>query len=398
MPHFALGEAVPISIHAPHEGERPAPPVDINDLAANFNPRSPRGGATWARLQGTIHRRYFNPRSPRGGATKFAQAVATGFYISIHAPHEGERLGAVSTYRRGKAISIHAPHEGERRIVVIVSPSSAADFNPRSPRGGATILLPRLIFRKNRFQSTLPTRGSDQASCLCRPALSISIHAPHEGERRGLDNIWIRHIHFNPRSPRGGATPPCYSISFYLPISIHAPHEGERPIGTSNIQNCKRDFNPRSPRGGATYGHIYRHAIAAGISIHAPHEGERLTNLSRTMGMTTISIHAPHEGERPAPSCPPLAAQRISIHAPHEGERHGRRCGFGLGRQISIHAPHEGERLAPASAHTYHRCHFNPRSPRGGATIVSLSNQSYPKPFQSTLPTRGSDNIFLKNT
>ena len=114
VPHFALGEAVPISIHAPHEGERPAPPVDINDLAANFNPRSPRGGATWARLQGTIHRRYFNPRSPRGGATKFAQAVATGFYISIHAPHEGERLGAVSTYRRGKAISIHAPHEGER--------------------------------------------------------------------------------------------------------------------------------------------------------------------------------------------------------------------------------------------------------------------------------------------
>ena len=91
VPHFALGEAVPISIHAPHEGERPAPPVDINDLAANFN-----------------------PRSPRGGATKFAQAVATGFYISIHAPHEGERLGAVSTYRRGKAISIHAPHEGER--------------------------------------------------------------------------------------------------------------------------------------------------------------------------------------------------------------------------------------------------------------------------------------------
>ena len=91
VPHFALGEAVPISIHAPHEGERPAPPVDINDLAANFNPRSPRGGATWARLQGTIHRRYFNPRSPRGGATKFAQAVATGFYISIHAPHEGER-------------------------------------------------------------------------------------------------------------------------------------------------------------------------------------------------------------------------------------------------------------------------------------------------------------------
>ena len=80
------------------------------------------------------------------------------------------------------------------------------------------------------FQSTLPTRGSDgrramekilrseisihaphegerpQAGDMRPRRKNISIHAPHEGERRGLDNIWIRHIHFNPRSPRGGAT------------------------------------------------------------------------------------------------------------------------------------------------------------------------------------------------
>ncbi len=115
VPHFALGEAVPISIHAPHEGERPAPPVDINDLAANFNPRSPRGGATWARLQGTIHRRYFNPRSPRGGATHCCYSIAQFC---------------------------------------------------------------------RRFQSTLPTRGSDGMNLyLCTDYLHISIHAPHEGER-----------------------------------------------------------------------------------------------------------------------------------------------------------------------------------------------------------------------
>ena len=161
MPHFALGEAVPISIHAPHEGERPAPPVDINDLAANFNPRSPRGGATWARLQGTIHRRYFNPRSPRGGATKFAQAVATGFYISIHAPHEGER-----------------PCRG------CLSSISRRYFNPRSPRGGATKNLTAEV-----------------------AAMKISIHAPHEGERRGAaPPPWAGLRDFNPRSPRGGAT------------------------------------------------------------------------------------------------------------------------------------------------------------------------------------------------
>ena len=229
VPHFALGEAVPISIHAPHEGERPAPPVDINDLAANFNPRSPRGGATWARLQGTIHRRYFNPRSPRGGATKFAQAVATGFYISIHAPHEGERLGAVSTYRRGKAISIHAPHEGERRIVVIVSPSSAADFNPRSPRGGATILLPRLIFRKNRFQSTLPTRGSDaQPPCRIPWRYNFNPRSPRGGATKLLVYVGLR-FQFQSTLPTRGSDEDLIISGSGTSISIHAPHEGERP-------------------------------------------------------------------------------------------------------------------------------------------------------------------------
>ena len=57
------------------------------------------------------------------------------------------------------------------------------------------------------FQSTLPTRGSDVYTQLALPCDKIiSIHAPHEGERR--------------------------RIASYLPpeagISIHAPHEGER--------------------------------------------------------------------------------------------------------------------------------------------------------------------------
>ena len=59
-----------------------------------------------------------------------------------------------------KNISIHAPHEGER-------PSSTQP-TARTPS----------------FQSTLPTRGSDE-----------------KGERHET------HLHhFNPRSPRGGAT------------------------------------------------------------------------------------------------------------------------------------------------------------------------------------------------
>ena len=111
--------------------------------------------------------------------------------------------------------------------------------------------MERYILQMIIFQSTLPTRGSDCISCCLACCIAISIHAPHEGERReyclnvshdkafqstlptrGSDGRGQRagseRSHFNPRSPRGGAT------RYYRPkgegkwISIHAPHEGER--------------------------------------------------------------------------------------------------------------------------------------------------------------------------
>ena len=80
-------------------------------------------------------------------------------------------------------ISIHAPHEGER------------------PKGHARDKAARA------FQSTLPTRGSDSGGSFLWLWRKISIHAPHEGERRGSQTgTQTKRIHFNPRSPRGGAT------------------------------------------------------------------------------------------------------------------------------------------------------------------------------------------------
>ncbi len=82
-----------------------------------------------------------------------------------------------------KEISIHAPHEGER-------------------------------------QNILQTLSRTEW---------ISIHAPHEGERPPCSAAWTLSTHFNPRSPRGGAT------------------------ARKMVKRCgRRDFNPRSPRGGAT--------------------------------------------------------------------------------------------------------------------------------------------------
>ena len=106
-------------------------------IFANFNPRSPRGGATVPSSTGSYHRNDFNPRSPRGGATR------------------GDGCGS-------------APD---------------GHFNPRSPRGGATPLSFSFVIFWYIFQSTLPTRGSDVPHFALAEAVPISIHAPHEGER-----------------------------------------------------------------------------------------------------------------------------------------------------------------------------------------------------------------------
>ena len=82
---------------------------------SDFNPRSPRGGATDSIKKSVADFDDFNPRSPRGGAT-----IMLGDATNL------------------TSISIHAPHEGERLIV---------DY---------------YLILNIRFQSTLPTRGSDQ--------------------------------------------------------------------------------------------------------------------------------------------------------------------------------------------------------------------------------------------
>ena len=172
-----------------------------------------------------------------------------------------------------------------------------AQFQSTLPTRGSDQHRHAILRRAEKFQSTLPTRGSDRQPCPWRTQSSISIHAPHEGERRAV----LRYL----RSKD---------------ISIHAPHEGERPFTISFLPavcaafqstlptrgsdivvivspSSAADFNPRSPRGGATRLRMARGRIEA-ISIHAPHEGERQARVALRMPAGDISIHAPHEGER----------------------------------------------------------------------------------------------------
>ena len=197
----------------------------------SFNPRSPRGGATSpGHRTASLWSGCFNPRSPRGGATVQSPSLDQRVTVSIHAPHEGERPRfACRCVLQHRHVSIHAPHEGERHAVTHTQ----------------------------------------------HAAQGVSIHAPHEGERQLGFPMSAVSSRFNPRSPRGGATITIERGENRCGVSIHAPHEGERRFACRCVLQ-------------------HRH-----VSIHAPHEGERQADIAHDARRKRVSIHAPHEGERP---------------------------------------------------------------------------------------------------
>ena len=103
--------------------------------------------------------------------------------------------------------------------------------------------------------------------------------------------------HFNPRTPRGGATHTCEYIKDFF-----------------------AHFNPRTPRGGATItSRGTRRTYASFHSTHPARGCDFLTNFSDFHAQ--ISIHAPREGVRRVPENVIILPLRISIHAPREGVR-----------------------------------------------------------------------------
>ena len=286
----------------------------------DFNPRSPRGGATLELSTYPVMQYDFNPRSPRGGATPQPSKTSG---LCLHFNPRSPRGGA-TVYTR-------------------VDGWLCPNFNPRSPRGGATLQCKVYCRRPMAFQSTLPTRGSDHVEQQAVGKTGISIHAPHEGERlspssraisntifqstlptRGSDHTHRRvpfcPVHFNPRSPRGGATTaPLQRLMKPLYFNPRSPRGGATTYLPSAMR-FQAYFNPRSPRGGAT----------------------NAWNSFKTW--VEISIHAPHEGERHMAAFWGMAGQPFQSTLPTRGSDH-----------------------APAEARGG-RKYFNPRSPRGGAT------------------------------
>ena len=121
-------------------------------------------------------------------------------HISIHTPHAG------SDHVRGHTVP--APHNfnphspcGERLGSSNV-PLILSDFNPHSPCGErhTTALTKDNIYE---FQSTLPMRGATPTVCLVTEHRGISIHTPHAGSDKAMDDF-----------------------RWDVKISIHTPHAG----------------------------------------------------------------------------------------------------------------------------------------------------------------------------
>ena len=237
-----------ISIHAPHEGVR----LDV--ILSDFLGKN------------------FNPRTPRGGATESLEETHEETAISIHAPHEGvRRINLSSPSRNG--ISIHAPHEGVRRLRRACSPA------------------------RQIFQSTHPTRGCD---LLLERSRGHTAHfnprTPRGGATVAKSPLMLPVSNFNPRTPRGGATSRGGGHGQPTNISIHAPHEGVRH-GFWDVPDCKFRFQSTHPTRGCDLLESAPGLLAC-ISIHAPHEGVRRFSAYFNDVTNAISIHAPHEGVR----------------------------------------------------------------------------------------------------
>ena len=304
----------PISIHAPLAGSDSTTSFPL--FRASISIHAPLAGSDYAPHQEKLHSLYFNPRSPRG-----------------------ERHAGVSIYEEGTAISIHAPLAG-------------SDCQQGGGDAG----------NKQRFQSTLPSRGATVVQ-LCKATWAYNNFNPRSprGERPCCGKQTTRPLaYFNPRSPRGerqhpevfkrdgalfqstlpsrGATFQTFKGTDVSFISIHAPLAGS-DIAALQLQRYMIDFNPRSPRGERRQMRPLRKRLRC-ISIHAPLAGSDKATIHRYDAYSTFQSTLPSRGATNA-----------------------RRCGGCLSLDFNPRSP-RGERLRKPLIYQHFQ-NFNPRSPRG---------------------------------
>jgi len=232
-----------------------------------------------------------------------------------------------------------------------------SSFNPRSPREERLIVIIVSIVRQ-RFQSTLPSRGATRAGSGQMRTHPVSIHAPLARSDNAPGNSVSYISSFNPRSPREerpplahrsmsnsrfqstlpsrGATERHIRLAADAEVSIHAPlarsdrrqatlkpkkrcfnprsPREERRALVEVLRPATTSFNPRSPREERqANGGVIQHRRT--VSIHAPLARSDGQSIARTLGASGFNPRSPRE-ERPPFEGMYVYSDSVSIHAP----------------------------------------------------------------------------------
>ena len=219
---------------------------------------------------------------------------------------------------------------------------SANGFNPRSPRGGATLRAETARVSPGGFNPRSP-RGGATAPPSARPSTaSVSIHAPRVGERQTEGNVMQTLLEFQSTLPAWGSDP---IVSRLLMIASRFNPRSPRG-GATTWAPCARckdaSFNPRSPRGGATL--PAHQAVEVGdVSIHAPRVGERHSGILGFLNTAKFQSTLPAWGSDVMSQLWSQPMRAFQSTLPAWGSD-AARCPLSPHIQVSIHAPRVGER------------------------------------------------------
>ena len=214
-------------------------------ISYRFQSTLPVGEATGQCHLQNLPKPYFNPRSPRGGATFLRYHIFQHFPISIHAPRGGSDASHPS-WDDVFGISIHAPRGGSDALNN--QPFSAKTlFQSTLPAGGATNDWEGAAYWK-RISIHAPRGGSDEFVEVYVGVAVISIHAPRGGSdhRHPTNQMYL--LIFQSTLPAGGATLIFPNFSYISQFQSTLP-AGGATCGLGSCREVLRYFNPRSPRG-----------------------------------------------------------------------------------------------------------------------------------------------------
>ena len=148
-----------------------------------------------------------------------------------------------------------------------------------------------------RFNPRLPRGKATPPVEPCVPCPVVSIHAFREGRRRFPVLVYCSPFVFQSTpSAREGDRPIQSHCRCHMKFqSTPSAREGDAAAAASSA--TRTSFNPRLPRGKATRMWRYYYSVAR-VSIHAFREGRRLPLPRQQSTDVEVSIHAFREGRR----------------------------------------------------------------------------------------------------